>query len=37
MEGIARQPEATGKIKTAMIIYRCIFGRFAFGVLVLRK
>jgi len=35
MEGIARQPEATGKIQTAM--YRCIIRRFSIWSVILRK
>ena len=37
MEGIARQPEATGKIQTAMIIIAALFEGLAFGALFLGK
>ncbi|MAB48758.1 MAG: ATP synthase F0 subunit C [Flavobacteriaceae bacterium] len=35
MEGIARQPEATGKIQTAMIIIAALLEGLAFGALFL--
>jgi len=37
MEGIARQPEATGKIQTAMIIIASLLEGLAFGALFLGK
>ena len=37
MEGIARQPEATGKIQTAMIIVAALLEGLAFGALILGK
>ncbi len=37
MEGIARQPEATGKIQTAMIIISALLEGLAFGALFLGK
>ena len=37
MEGIARQPEAAGKIQTAMIINRSIIRRFSIWCFDLRK
>jgi F-type H+-transporting ATPase subunit c len=37
MEGIARQPEATGKIQTAMIIIGALLEGLAFGALILGK
>ena len=37
MEGIARQPEATGKIQTAMIIIAALLEGLAFGALFLGK
>ena len=37
MEGIARQPEATGKIQTAMIIIAPLLEGLAFGALFLGK
>jgi F-type H+-transporting ATPase subunit c len=37
MEGIARQPEATGKIQTAMIINAALLEGLAFGALFLGK
>ncbi|MEK9750056.1 MAG: ATP synthase F0 subunit C [Flavobacteriaceae bacterium] len=37
MEGIARQPEATGKIQTAMIIIAALLEGLAFGSLFLGK
>ena len=35
MEGIARQPEAAGKIQTAMIIIGALLEGLAFGALIL--
>lgn len=35
MEGIARQPEASGKIQTAMIIIGALLEGLAFGALIL--
>lgn len=35
MEGIARQPEATGKIQLAMIIIAALLEGLAFGALIL--
>ena len=35
MEGIARQPEAAGKIQTAMIIVAALLEGLAFGALIL--
>ncbi|CAL2062330.1 MULTISPECIES: ATP synthase F0 subunit C [Tenacibaculum] len=37
MEGIARQPEAAGKIQTAMIIIGALLEGLAFGALILGK
>ena len=37
MEGIARQPEATGKIQIAMIIIAALLEGLAFGALFLGK
>ena len=37
MEGIARQPEATGKIQVAMIIIAALLEGLAFGALILGK
>ena len=37
MEGIARQPEATGKIQTTMIIIAALLEGLAFGALFLGK
>jgi len=37
MEGIARQPEASGKIQTAMIIIAALLEGLAFGALFLGK
>ena len=37
MEGIARQPEATGKIQTAMIVIAGLLEGLAFGALFLGK
>lgn len=37
MEGIARQPEATSKIQTAMIIIAALLEGLAFGALFLGK
>ncbi len=37
MEGIASQPEATGKIQTAMIIIAALLEGLAFGALFLGK
>lgn len=37
MEGIARQPEAAGKIQTAMIIIGALLEGLAFGALFLGK
>jgi F-type H+-transporting ATPase subunit c len=37
MEGIARQPEAAGKIQTAMIIIAALLDGLAFGDLFLGK
>jgi len=37
MEGIARQPEATGKIQVAMIIIAALLEGLAFGALFLGK
>lgn len=37
MEGIARQPEAYGKIQTAMIIIAALLEGLAFGALFLGK
>ncbi|NVJ89400.1 MAG: ATP synthase F0 subunit C [Flavobacteriaceae bacterium] len=37
MEGIARQPEATGKIQLAMIIIAALLEGLAFGALILGK
>jgi F-type H+-transporting ATPase subunit c len=37
MEGIARQPEATNKIQTAMIIIAALLEGLAFGALFLGK
>ena len=37
MEGIARKPEAAGKIKTAMIIIAALLEGLAFGALFLGK
>ncbi|AEH00916.1 MULTISPECIES: ATP synthase F0 subunit C [unclassified Lacinutrix] len=37
MEGIARQPEAAGKIQTAMIIVAALLEGLAFGALFLAK
>ncbi|MDN3723129.1 ATP synthase F0 subunit C [Aequorivita sp. SDUM287046] len=37
MEAIARQPEATGKIQTAMIIIAALLEGLAFGALFLGK
>lgn len=37
MEGIARQPEAAGKIQTAMIIIGALLEGYAFGALFLGK
>ncbi|MGO4912448.1 MULTISPECIES: ATP synthase F0 subunit C [Leeuwenhoekiella] len=37
MEGIARQPEAAGKIQTAMIIIAALLEGLAFGALFLGK
>jgi len=37
MEGIARQPEAYGKIQTAMIIVAALLEGLAFGALFLGK
>lgn len=37
MEGIARQPEAAGKIQTAMIIIGALLEGLAFGALYLGK
>ena len=37
MEGIARQPEAAGKISTNMIIIAALFEGLAFGALFLGK
>ena len=36
-EGIARQPEATGKIQTAMMIIAALLEGLAFGALFLGK
>lgn len=35
MEGIARQPEASGKIQTAMIIIAALLEGLGFGALIL--
>jgi len=37
MEGIARQPEASGKIQTAMIIVAALLEGLAFAALILGK
>jgi F-type H+-transporting ATPase subunit c len=37
MEGIARQPEAAGKIQTAMIIIGALLEGLAFGAMILVK
>ncbi len=37
MEGIARQPEASGKIQTAMIIIAALLEGLAFAALILGK
>ena len=37
VEGIARQPEAAGKIQTAMIIIGALLEGLAFGALILGK
>jgi F-type H+-transporting ATPase subunit c len=37
MEGIARQPEATGKIQVAMIIIAALLEVLAFGALILGR
>ncbi|MFS4415396.1 ATP synthase F0 subunit C [Maribacter sp. 2307ULW6-5] len=37
MEGIARQPEAAGKIQTAMIIIAALLEGLGFGALILGK
>ena len=37
MEGIARKPEATGKIQVAMIIIAALLEGLAFGALILGK
>ena len=37
MDAIARQPEAAGKIKTAMIIIGALLEGLAFGALILGK
>ncbi len=37
MEAIARQPEAAGKIQTAMIIIGALLEGLAFGALILGK
>jgi len=37
MEGIARQPEATGKIQVAIIIIAALLEGLAFGALILGK
>ena len=37
MEAIARQPEATGKIQTAMILIAALLEGLAFGVLIIAK
>ncbi len=37
MEAIARQPEASGKIQTAMIIIGALLEGLAFGALILGK
>ena len=37
MEGIARQPEAAGKIQTAMIIVAALLEGLAFGALFLGR
>jgi F-type H+-transporting ATPase subunit c len=37
MEGIARQPEATGKIQTAMIIISALLEGLVFGALFLGR
>jgi F-type H+-transporting ATPase subunit c len=37
MEGIARQPEATGKIQVAMIIIAALLEGLAFGALILGR
>ena len=37
VEGIARQPEASGKIKTAMIIMAALLEGLAFAALILGK
>ncbi|QFZ54409.1 ATP synthase F0 subunit C [Oceanihabitans sp. IOP_32] len=37
LEGIARQPEAAGKIQTAMIIIGALVEGLAFGALILGK
>ncbi|MBP2833312.1 ATP synthase F0 subunit C [Aquimarina sp. U1-2] len=37
MEAIARQPEATGKIQTAMIIIAALLEGLAFAALILGK
>ena len=37
MEGIARQPEAAGKIQTAMIIIAALLEGLAFAALILGK
>jgi F-type H+-transporting ATPase subunit c len=37
MEGIARQPEAAGKIQTAMIIIAALLEGLAFGAIFLGK
>ena len=37
MEGIARQPEASGKIQTNMIIIAALLEGLAFGALILGK
>ena len=37
VEGIARQPEASGKIQTAMIIAAALLEGLAFGALILGK
>ena len=37
MEGIARQPEATGKNSNSNDYYRCIIRRFSIWCIILRK
>ena len=37
MEGIARQPEAAGKIQTAMIIIAALIRRFSIWCIILRE